>query len=73
MHHIAREKTICHKPPLHSFTGERKKKDLSELNSLTSKHVVFLQKYKEKQFCVDKSFDRMCVCNPTVKQRGISV
>ena len=22
MHHIAREKTICHKPPLHSFTGE---------------------------------------------------
>ena len=46
--HIVRETAIFRDPPIYSFTRDRTK--LTLLNGPTRKHVVFLRKYKDKQF-----------------------
>jgi len=36
------------------------------MNKSTLKHVMFLQKYKEKLFCLwTHYFNRRCTCKPT--------
>jgi hypothetical protein len=45
---IAHEAAICHNPLIHNLTENRK--TLQILNRSTHERVMFLPKYKEKQF-----------------------
>jgi hypothetical protein len=45
---IAHETAICRNPPIYNFTGDRK--NLTDINRPTIRHVMFLRQYKEKQF-----------------------
>jgi hypothetical protein len=49
----------------YSFTGDRENKTWQILKRPTFKYIMFLRKYKEKQFSWMQDFDR-CVCNQTV-------
>ena len=45
---IVHETAICNNPPTNNFTGDRKTSLI--FNRPTLKHVMFLQKCKDKQF-----------------------
>ena len=43
---VAYDTAICRNPPLHNFTGDRKKKTCQILNTPMCNYVTFLRKYK---------------------------
>jgi hypothetical protein len=86
--YIAHETAFCRKPPIHSFTGDRKTWQI--LNRPALKLVMFLRKYKEKQFFVHNiltegvfypnclimrefQFDELCRLRQTTVSRVICI
>lgn len=53
LRYISRETVICPYPPIHNFTRD---KTWQMLNGPTFKHVLYLQRYKGKQFFADTTF-----------------
>ena len=61
----AHQTAVCRNPPIQF--SEQTEKTWQILERRTSKHVTFLQKYKEKQLLLwPRHLDGRCVCNPTV-------
>lgn len=69
---IALYTTICHNPPIFSFTGD-KKKTWPTLNRTTFKHVRFLLKYRDKPFFFYRTFWQCVFITQPFSNTGISV
>ena len=70
--HVAHERAICRIPLVNSITGDKKKID----RSLTDQHfsmLCFYESIRTGNCLWTQHFDRRCVCNPAVKNAGISV
>jgi hypothetical protein len=58
--YITHERIICHNTLTHSFIGDRK--ILQIFNRPLLKRVMFLQKYKDKQYFMDTTFwQKVCL------------
>jgi len=55
LQHVANEAAIYRNPLIYNFRGDRKK-TRPIINRPTLKYVMFLRKYKDKQFFVDTTF-----------------